>query len=318
MVKLKIAAAVLLVIAVAGAAVGAGIGVGTGARNPARDQDAGRTPAAASHAVAHPAAGHRPADEIVKEIEAALAMAAELRVGDPTKLRELRLMPNVNDLKALPSAGKRLIIVADVNHTLHLRLFDVEGKMVLDSDAKRLTNTWADYLQRLVPRLWPPHELTHIEKLSVINAVTTLAGRTWQDEMQRVHGRIAARVSELRTVYPHDPRVARYLPERWASLTMFGQGGVVDPEVRDVLESTKDPELRNSVSTSKRPSDSKRSTDRQRFPWPSRSPGKHPGTNGRPNYSIRPGTSWAATGPLSFAWPRSSRWLPGCSRRRSA
>ena len=174
-------------------------------------------------------------------------MAAELRVGDPTKLRELRLMPNVSDLNALPSAGKRLIIVADVNHTLHLRLFDVEGKMVLDSDAKRLTNTWADYLQQLVPRLWPPHELTHIEKISIINAMTTLAGRTWQQEMQRVHGRIAALVGELRTVYPHDPRVAHYLPERWASLAMFGQGGVVYPEIREVLETTKDPELRNSA-----------------------------------------------------------------------
>jgi hypothetical protein len=156
-------------------------------------------------------------------------------------------MPNVNDLNALPTAGKRLIIVADVNHTLHLRLFDVEGKMVLDSDAKRLTSTWADYLQQLVPTLWPPHELTRIDKISVIGAMTTLAGRTWQDEMQRVHGRIASVVDELRTAYPHDPRVAHYLPERWASLTMFGQGGVVYPQIREVIETTKDPELHNSA-----------------------------------------------------------------------
>ncbi len=154
-VKLKVAAAVLLVIAVAGAAVGAGIGVGTGAPDPARDQDAGRAPAVASHAVANPTADHRPADEIVKEIEAALAMAAQPELGYAAD-GELRLMPNVNDLNALPSAGKRLIIVADVNHALHLRMFDLEGKMVLDSDAKRFTNTWVDYLQQLVPTLWPP------------------------------------------------------------------------------------------------------------------------------------------------------------------
>ena len=48
-------------------------------------------------------------------------------------------MRNVNDLNALPSAGKRLFIVADVNHALHLRMFDLEGKMVLDSAAKRFT-----------------------------------------------------------------------------------------------------------------------------------------------------------------------------------
>ncbi len=247
-VKLKVAAAVLLVIAVAGAAVGAGIGVGTGAPDPARDQDAGRAPAVVPHAVANPAAGHRPADEIVKEIEAALATAAEPGLGY-AGAGELRLMRNVNDLKALPSTGKRLFIIADVNHALHLRMFDIEGKMVLDSDAKRFTNTWAYYLQQLVPTLWPPHELTEIDKISVFNAMRELAGagRSVPDEMRRIHDRIASLVDELRTAYPHDPRVARYLPERWASLTTFGQGDVVYPEIREVLETSKDPELRTSA-----------------------------------------------------------------------
>ncbi len=244
--KLKVAAAVLLVIAVAGAAVGAGIGVGTGAPRPARDQDAGRAPAVASLAVAHPAAGHRPADEIVKEIEAALATAAQPEIGYAGG-GELRLMPNVNDLSALATAGKRLIIVADVNHSLHLRMFDLEGKMVLDSDANRFTSTWVEYLRQVVPTLWPPHELTEIEKLSVFNAVRNLAGRSVADEMKGVHGRIAALVGELRTMYPLDPRVAHYLPERWASLALFGHEGEVYPEIREVLETTKDPELRNSA-----------------------------------------------------------------------
>jgi RNA polymerase sigma factor (sigma-70 family) len=248
MVKLKVAAAVLLVVAVAGAAVGAGIGVGTGAPGPARDQDAGRAPAVASHAVAHPTAGHRPADEIVKQIEAALAMAAEPGLGY-AGAGELRLMRNVNDLNALPSAGKRLFIVADVKHALHLRMFDLEGKMVLDSDAKRFTNTWAEYLQQLVPTLWTPHKLTEIDKISVFNAFRELAGpgRSVPDEMRRVHDRIASLVDELRTAYPDDPRVTHYMPERWASLTMFGKGGVVYPEIREALETTKDPKLRNSA-----------------------------------------------------------------------
>src|SRR5262249_7396023 len=151
-----------------------------------------------------------PADEIVQEIEAALAMAAELGGGNQD---EVRLMPKVNDLRALPTAGKLLIIVADVNHALHLRMFDVEGKKVLDSDAKRFTSTWVEYLQQLVPRWWPPHELTEIERISVINAVRNIAGCTYWDELRRVHGRIASLVGELRAVYPHDPRVAHHLPE---------------------------------------------------------------------------------------------------------
>ncbi len=65
--------------------------------------------------------------------------------------------------------------------------------------------------------------------------------------MRRVHDRIASLVDELRTAYPHDPRVAHYLPERWASLITFGQRGVVYPEIREVLETTKDPELRTSA-----------------------------------------------------------------------
>jgi hypothetical protein len=119
--------------------------------------------------------------------------------------------------------------------------------MVLDSDAKRFTSTWVEYLQQLVPRLWPPHPLTHVEQISVVNAVRNLAGQNWHNEMQQVHGRIASLVGELRTVYPHDPRVAHYLPERWDSLRTSGPWSVIDPEVREVLETTKDPELRTNA-----------------------------------------------------------------------
>ncbi len=214
--------------------------------HPARDLDAGRAPALASLAVAHSAAGHRPADEIVREIEAALATATKPGIGYAAD-GELRLMRNVTDLNALPSAGNRLFIVADVNHALYLRMFDLEGKMVLDSPAKRFTNTWVDYIQQLLPTRWPPHELTEIDKISIMNAVRNLVGLSVADERRRVHDRIAALVGELRTAYPQDPRVARYLPERWASLTMFGHGGVAYAEIREVLETTKDPELRNSA-----------------------------------------------------------------------
>jgi hypothetical protein len=192
------------------------------------------------------AAAHRPADEIVKEIEAALATAAEPGFGY-AGAGELRLMRNVKDLSALATSGKRLFIVAEVDHSLHLRMFDLEGKMVLDSDARRFTSTWADYLRQAVPTLWPPHELAEIEKISIINAIRSLAGRSVPDEMRQVHDRIATFVGELRTVYPNDPRVAHYLPERWASLTMFGQGDVVVPEIREILETTRDPELRASA-----------------------------------------------------------------------
>ncbi len=153
MVKLKVAAAVLLVIAVAGAAVGAGIGVGTGAPRPG--SRSGRRTSAGGR-VARGRAVQQPIT--VRPMRSSRRSRRRSRrppnpglgyAGDG----ELRLMRNVNDLKALPSAGNRLFIVADVNHVLHLRMFDLEGKMVLDSDAKRFTNTWVYYLQQLVPTL---------------------------------------------------------------------------------------------------------------------------------------------------------------------
>jgi hypothetical protein len=156
-------------------------------------------------------------------------------------------MAKVNDVNALPATGKRLIIVAEINHALHPRMFDVDGKIILDSAVRRFPNTWVEYLEQLVPQWWPPHKLTFIERISVINAVTQLAGRTGRDEFRRVHGRIASLVGELRAVYPRDPRVAHYLPERWASLIFIGQRSVVVPEIREVLETTQDPELRSSA-----------------------------------------------------------------------
>ena len=71
-VKLKAAAAVLLFVAVAVAAIGAG----AGARNPVRDKYVGRPPVVTTNAAAQLSADHRPADEIVKEIEAQLKAAA--------------------------------------------------------------------------------------------------------------------------------------------------------------------------------------------------------------------------------------------------
>jgi hypothetical protein len=212
-----------------------------GVRGLASDQNTRGAPAVALSAAVKSSAGHREADEIVNEIEAALEMTEGLGAGDWC---EIRLMPKVSDVTALPTAGKRLIIVAEVNRALHLRMFDVEGTMILDSAARRFTNTWVEYLEQLVPRLWPPHELTFIDRVSVVNAVTQIAGRSGRDEFRRIQGRIASLVDELRSVCPHDWRVAHYMPQRWASLIPIGQRGVVVREIRQVLQTTKDHELR--------------------------------------------------------------------------
>ena len=93
---------------------------------------------------------------------------------------DLQLMPSVNGQRGIPIAGKSLIIVADVGHVLHFRIFDSDGKRVVDTDAKKLseqTRQIEDFRKQL-ESLWPPHGVTQSEKEQVISAVTSIVGQT--------------------------------------------------------------------------------------------------------------------------------------------
>jgi hypothetical protein len=52
---------------------------------------------------------------------------------------DLRLMSPVDDVDGIPTAGKNLIIVAAVNVVLHVRIFDSDGKVDVNTDENRLT-----------------------------------------------------------------------------------------------------------------------------------------------------------------------------------
>ena len=70
--------------------------------------------------------------------------------------------------------------MAAVDHVLHFRIFDGDGKMVVDTDEKRLTEQarQIEDLRKQLESLWPPHELTRSEKGRVITAVTSIVGHT--------------------------------------------------------------------------------------------------------------------------------------------
>jgi hypothetical protein len=89
-------------------------------------------------------------------------------------------MSSVNDVSRVPASGKRLIIVAVVDQVLHFRIFDGEGKMVVDTDANRLSELERpiEALRKQLESLWPPHKLTVDEKVWVIAAVTSIVGHT--------------------------------------------------------------------------------------------------------------------------------------------
>ena len=87
---------------------------------------------------------------------------------------DLRLMSSLNGVSGIPTEGKNLIIVAAVNNVLHFRIFDGDGKVVVDTDEKGLTRRPREIedLRKQLESLWPPHELTRSDKDRVITAVT--------------------------------------------------------------------------------------------------------------------------------------------------
>jgi thiol-disulfide isomerase/thioredoxin len=66
-----------------------------------------------------------------------------------------------------------------------------------------------------------------------------------QEEFIRAHTQIAALVDDLRKRYPDDHRIAKFLPERWLSMSysQIGRREESRAEIREVLDTTKDPAL---------------------------------------------------------------------------
>ncbi len=81
-----------------------------------------------------------------------------------------------------------------------------------------------------------------------IDGLVKTTGRPMlHDDFVATHTKIAGLVNELRTAYPDDPRVSRYLPERWTSLSFLGRRAEVFPEITAILATTKDPVLRKDA-----------------------------------------------------------------------
>ena len=93
---------------------------------------------------------------------------------------DLRLMSSLNDASGIPTEGKDLIIVAAVNNVLHFRIFDGDGKVVVDTDEKTLTEQTRqiEALRKQLEGLWPPYELSRSDKGRVITVVTSIVGHT--------------------------------------------------------------------------------------------------------------------------------------------
>jgi hypothetical protein len=96
--------------------------------------------------------------------EGGVGLACEgLSLGRGTQFKEydLRLISSVKDGRDIPTGGKALVVVADVDHVLHFRIFDRDGKLVADTDEKKLPTHAQGFEQfrKWLADLWPPHRL---------------------------------------------------------------------------------------------------------------------------------------------------------------
>ncbi|MGO9470964.1 MAG: hypothetical protein ACLQVF_43280 [Isosphaeraceae bacterium] len=159
---------------------------------------------------------------------------------------DVRLMSSLQDKSQIPTEGKGLIIVAAVGNVLHFRIFDVDGKLVVDLDDAKLTaqaRQIGDLRSQLVG-LWPPHDLIESEKIRLSTAVTSIVGQSRfvqhvgliQDEGLTIHGTevpvwemrpplVAGLISAERT--RQDARCPAHVVG-WLSLSADERDGITD------------------------------------------------------------------------------------------
>ncbi|MGO9583599.1 MAG: bifunctional metallophosphatase/5'-nucleotidase [Acidimicrobiales bacterium] len=98
------------------------------------------------------------------------------RAGCPLGLDgfDLQLMPN--DAKNIRKKGRNLIVMALVDEVLCFRVFNGNGRIVVDTDEKKRTEKARQIkdLRCQLEGLWPPHDLTESEKDKIHTALTSI------------------------------------------------------------------------------------------------------------------------------------------------
>ncbi|CAN5913821.1 hypothetical protein BH23PLA1_BH23PLA1_15520 [soil metagenome] len=112
---------------------------------------------------------------------ALIALATALQTYlDGFERFDLRLMSSMNDVGNLPTEGKNLIVVADVQGLLHFRIFNVDRQMVVGTDETHLSDKASQIveLKALLGGLWGQPQFSRSDKDGVITAVTSIVDHT--------------------------------------------------------------------------------------------------------------------------------------------
>ena len=103
---------------------------------------------------------------------------------------DLRLMPSLKDVSGIPANGKNLIVVASVGNVLHIRIFDAEGNVAVNTDESKLA-AQAQEVEKLRMRLEglspsQSQELPKSDKDLIIKAVASIVNDPrWTDQSDR-------------------------------------------------------------------------------------------------------------------------------------
>jgi hypothetical protein len=86
----------------------------------------------------------------------------------------------VKDIGSIPDECRNTIVVANIENVLYFRVFDEDGKTVVDTNETRLTSKARPIgdLRNHLENLWPPRKLSQEEKHRIIAAVANIVGPT--------------------------------------------------------------------------------------------------------------------------------------------
>ncbi len=103
--------------------------------------------------------------------------------AEKAKPYDLLLLPPVEEVASLPQRGNKLFVVGTVGDELHFRIFSFDGKTVVDTSEKKLTEKAEQIasLKKDLTRLWPPHPLASTEKNYLVSTVASVVGYSLKD-----------------------------------------------------------------------------------------------------------------------------------------
>jgi multidrug efflux pump subunit AcrB len=118
--------------------------------------------------------------EMIPAVESIVTLVGKADALGDLKKFDLRVMSRLNNLRIIPTTGKSLIYLAEVDDVLHFRIFDADGSMVVDTNENKLREESRpiDEFKKKNPACWKPRELTEADKIAAIASITSIVGKT--------------------------------------------------------------------------------------------------------------------------------------------